>query len=392
MRPSLLVLSAVWLALCICLVWKEQRLTRIFFSFCGCFALVAILHRLLATVSRYSFFCVTLLNGKTNRDALVANVVGVLASGAALLACNRHGRPYTALSLIAGYLAFDQWYTALRLTMEVSWRIAEDALTLSAILVLLATLKDESSLEPRSFQIHVWIVYKLIVLLLRLLWPSSLSMHAASLSSQKAGNDVSTSRRRQDKIVALATTSRSPPPSPSPQLWTIYGVDYDLSDFVSRHPGGEQAILLGRGRDCTALFKSYHPFTSQHRAVLQRYHRNRQHRSRYGPLTMEGAQQEPSPSISIPREEDDEFYRVLCERVARTLRDQGIDPVRDRAATVQRAAYYVGIAVCVLASGWAHIRVSRRRRRGARILRYAFCLGSCVGSYGALLLNIIDRH
>ena len=44
----------------------------------------------------------------------------------------------------------------------------------------------------------------------------------------------------------------------NPQWWYLRGRAYDLSDFVAAHPGGEQAINLGRGRDCTALFESYH--------------------------------------------------------------------------------------------------------------------------------------
>jgi hypothetical protein len=45
------------------------------------------------------------------------------------------------------------------------------------------------------------------------------------------------------------------------ELWTIHGAKYDLCDFMDRHPGGKEAIELGKGRDCTALFESYHPFT-----------------------------------------------------------------------------------------------------------------------------------
>ena len=50
-----------------------------------------------------------------------------------------------------------------------------------------------------------------------------------------------------------------------PMLWRIHGKEYDLADFVNKHPGGKESILLGRGRDCTALFESYHAFTNQHR-------------------------------------------------------------------------------------------------------------------------------
>ena len=44
-------------------------------------------------------------------------------------------------------------------------------------------------------------------------------------------------------------------------LWTIHNKRYDLSDFVAKHPGGESAILLGRGRNCTILFETYHSLT-----------------------------------------------------------------------------------------------------------------------------------
>ena len=53
----------------------------------------------------------------------------------------------------------------------------------------------------------------------------------------------------------------------SEDLWFIHGNGYDLNEFVERHPGGKEAILLGRGRDCTALAESYHPFSKQHRYV-----------------------------------------------------------------------------------------------------------------------------
>eukprot|EP00882_Tetradesmus_deserticola_P023525 GHRQ01025604.1.p1 GENE.GHRQ01025604.1~~GHRQ01025604.1.p1 ORF type:complete len:129 (+),score=38.95 GHRQ01025604.1:251-637(+) len=41
--------------------------------------------------------------------------------------------------------------------------------------------------------------------------------------------------------------------------WTIYrGIAYDITAFIPRHPGGEWLVNLAVGRDCTALFESYH--------------------------------------------------------------------------------------------------------------------------------------
>lgn len=33
---------------------------------------------------------------------------------------------------------------------------------------------------------------------------------------------------------------------------------YDVSEFVRKHPGGADQIMLGAGRDITQLFESYH--------------------------------------------------------------------------------------------------------------------------------------
>jgi len=41
--------------------------------------------------------------------------------------------------------------------------------------------------------------------------------------------------------------------------WEIDGVQYDMNFYLNSHPGGRLAILLGEGRDCTQLIKSYHP-------------------------------------------------------------------------------------------------------------------------------------
>lgn len=41
--------------------------------------------------------------------------------------------------------------------------------------------------------------------------------------------------------------------------WTVYrGVAYDLTEFIDKHPAGSWLINLSLGRDCTALFESYH--------------------------------------------------------------------------------------------------------------------------------------
>jgi hypothetical protein len=53
----------------------------------------------------------------------------------------------------------------------------------------------------------------------------------------------------------------------------IHNIEYDLTDFYHRHPGGKTALSLAAGRDSTVLFESHHPFTSPKRlaSLLARY-------------------------------------------------------------------------------------------------------------------------
>mmetsp|Transcript_55863 Transcript_55863/g.120813 ORF Transcript_55863/g.120813 Transcript_55863/m.120813 type:complete len:527 (+) Transcript_55863:133-1713(+) len=63
------------------------------------------------------------------------------------------------------------------------------------------------------------------------------------------------------------------PDSTSQGVWTIHGKHYDLSSWASHHPGGKFALDLGRNRDCTGLFESYHIFANQDmlKKTLARY-------------------------------------------------------------------------------------------------------------------------
>ncbi|EDV20248.1 uncharacterized protein TRIADDRAFT_61238 [Trichoplax adhaerens] len=54
------------------------------------------------------------------------------------------------------------------------------------------------------------------------------------------------------------------------RYWYLNGIPYDFKDFLKNHPGGIKAIMLGRGRDCTAMFESYHTFRPAD-ALLEKY-------------------------------------------------------------------------------------------------------------------------
>ena len=41
--------------------------------------------------------------------------------------------------------------------------------------------------------------------------------------------------------------------------WTVYyGKVYNITQYMHYHPGGVEKIMLGAGKDCTALFNKYH--------------------------------------------------------------------------------------------------------------------------------------
>jgi fatty acid desaturase len=56
------------------------------------------------------------------------------------------------------------------------------------------------------------------------------------------------------------------------KYWTIHGKNYDLRKFIERHPGGQDIILISKGKDCTELFECYHTFTNKHKQILDKYY------------------------------------------------------------------------------------------------------------------------
>jgi cytochrome b involved in lipid metabolism len=45
--------------------------------------------------------------------------------------------------------------------------------------------------------------------------------------------------------------------------WTaLNGKVYNISQYIAYHPGGEAKLMLGAGKDCTALFNKYHQWVN----------------------------------------------------------------------------------------------------------------------------------
>jgi len=133
-------------------------------------------------------------------------------------------------------------------------------------------------------------------------------------------------------------------------LWWIHGHGYDLMDFVKNHPGGVEAILLGKGRDCTALVESYHAFSGDRVwKVLEKY--------RSSPGLVKDDDEGETTKQGGERVQDF-FYEILKKRVTKVLLSKGIDPVNDRGASETRIAYYFVVLVSWLYTGYLHCSVS----------------------------------
>jgi Cytochrome b5-like Heme/Steroid binding domain len=138
--------------------------------------------------------------------------------------------------------------------------------------------------------------------------------------------------------LAQDTTAVDSQSDTNKNLWWIHGNGYDLQDFVERHPGGREAIMLGKGRDCTALVESYHAFSSGHNKILEKF------------LVEEKSKKAPQVDF---------FYTLLKERVIVELKAQGLDPQADRGAGWGRTLYYGVVILAWLTTGYLHaVKVS----------------------------------
>jgi len=91
-----------------------------------------------------------------------------------------------------------------------------------------------------------------------------------------------------------------------PRLWFIGKRAYDLTPWLARHPGGQQALLQAEGTDCTELFRSYHLMKEPLERIFARFE----------------VQLDPTDPLYLERSAGshftftgDEFYRTVQSRV-----------------------------------------------------------------------------
>jgi hypothetical protein len=119
---------------------------------------------------------------------------------------------------------------------------------------------------------------------------------------------------------------------PSKTLWRIGGAFYDFTEFLNRHPGGAQVMLLARDRfeDATFVFEAHHHNYKKARAMIRKYKVEDGKMTNRRPRRDEKIEEEDvhfddlldkgkTPQLM----DDDSFYSVLRLRVAKHLRDVG---------------------------------------------------------------------
>jgi len=93
--------------------------------------------------------------------------------------------------------------------------------------------------------------------------------------------------------------------------WVYFGTKvYDITDWLKKHPGGKQALLLVAGRDLTDLLVNYHPFSgNKPMEILSKYE--------IGELV----------SLEFPQfKADSGFYRECRERVHEYFKSKQLNP------------------------------------------------------------------
>jgi len=93
--------------------------------------------------------------------------------------------------------------------------------------------------------------------------------------------------------------------------WMYVGDNvYDVTPWMSKHPGGEQLILLFAGRDCTEAMRAYHPFTEKPSGILEKL--------KIGKLK--------GPSEVVRWNPDTGFYKTIRDRCTEYFKKNKINP------------------------------------------------------------------
>jgi fatty acid desaturase len=103
---------------------------------------------------------------------------------------------------------------------------------------------------------------------------------------------------------------------------------YDITNWLDRHPGGKEILLLTAGRDISDLFVTYHPFTDTAAAVISKY--------QIGEIS----------STEFPQFAPDRgFYRECRQVVGEYFRKNGMDHKNPWSGVWRLALFLTGAAL-----------------------------------------------
>ncbi|EDQ88752.1 uncharacterized protein MONBRDRAFT_8801 [Monosiga brevicollis MX1] len=181
-------------------------------------------------------------------------------------------------------------------------------------------------------------------------------------------------------------------------LWQVHGQLYDLTAYLSRHPGGREWLEMTRGSDVTVFFETHHLNQAKACAVLQQY---RVDRSTPPPATSSDA------SADAYEWQPDGFYCTLRDRVRATLQQNGTS----EAPTAVMLAYcytfvalwFLGLFGTLFWCSWALSVVTglltlpvmgighNFMHKRNHILRYTFDL-TCFGHHQWRISHVLSHH
>jgi cytochrome b involved in lipid metabolism len=262
-----------------------------------------------------------------------------------------------ALGVAASFLTFEStmYYVYCRPlpVARTKWDVVVEEYMMYPIHMLAMTYiesLDKAGKEiPSSYSqaIYAVLLYKFVILYLD---------YTKNLNTVKGSNTEPINHLFTETIAHLETKTD---PTPNERdLWRIYGNTYDMSDYVHKHPGGVEAIMLGCNRDdSTSLFQAYHAFNiGRAKKVLEKYRINKSTTTTNDDVDHKDAGK--VDALTSDKHENDPFYEVLRRRVAQTLIEKhNIDPIKDRIPTTARYVYYFFLLVTCVTSIIAHCKV-----------------------------------
>ena len=95
------------------------------------------------------------------------------------------------------------------------------------------------------------------------------------------------------------------------------GKVHDLTEFLDKHPGGSQQLLLAAGRDVTHFFNSYHSFAT--RKLIAK-------RCKFIGILEETPQESNTESFAAKYQQEDKLYEELQKRISKYFNDNNLDP------------------------------------------------------------------